>query len=195
MNPVENSETERGIISSGDRILLRDRQPADLDHWLRWWEGGEWQRYDAPWELEKLAKTEGRREKLRESFLQSCEEEPALPRKHALIASEESRPLGWVNRYVENRFPDAWLIGIEICEDECLNRGLGTAALRLWIGHLFTHSTIHRLGLRTYSFNPRMIRAAEKAGFRHEGTEREMIHWQGQWLDRIYMGLLREEWD
>ena len=191
---MENGKTEKGIIASGDRILLRDRHPDDLDHWLRWWEGGEWQQYDAPWELEKLAKTEGRREKLRESFLHSCAEEPALPRKHAVIASKENQPLGWINRYVESRFPDAWLIGIEICEDEYLNRGLGTAALRLWIDHLFVHSTIHRLGLRTYSFNPRMIRAAEKAGFCHEGTEREMIHWQGQWLDRIYMGMLREEW-
>ncbi len=47
----------------------------------------------------------------------------------------------------------------------------------------------------TYSFNPRMIRVAEKLGFMHEGTEREVINWQGEWLDRLCFGILRKEWE
>ena len=28
-----------------------------------------------------------------------------------------------------------------------------------------------------------------------EGVERAMVRWQGEWLDRIHFGLLRNEWE
>jgi RimJ/RimL family protein N-acetyltransferase len=40
-----------------------------------------------------------------------------------------------------------------------------------------------------------MIRVAEKAGFVYEGVEREMVQWQGKWLDLIHFGVLRQEWE
>ncbi len=89
-------------------------------------------------------------------------------------------PLGWVNRYGEQENPRVRYVGIDICEDAYLNRGLGTEALRLWIDHLFATSDVHKLGLETWSFNPRMIRVAEKVGFVYEGRQREVRQWQGE---------------
>jgi RimJ/RimL family protein N-acetyltransferase len=53
---------------------------------------------------------------------------------------------------------------------------------------------VHRIGLDTWSFNPRMMRVAEKLGFVYEGAERELMAWQGERLDFVHYGLLRREW-
>jgi GNAT superfamily N-acetyltransferase len=109
--------------------------------------------------------------------------------------TKADKPLGWVNRYGEESFPDTWMVGIDICEDAYLNRGLGTEALGLWVGYLFSNSQVHRIGLDTWSFNRRMMRVADKLGFAYEGAEREVIHWQGEWLDAVHYGMLRSEWE
>jgi RimJ/RimL family protein N-acetyltransferase len=118
-----------------------------------------------------------------------------VPRKRATIATLEGEPLGWVSRYGDERFPEACLVGISIGEDAYLNRGIGTEALGLWVDYLFSNSSIHRIGLDTWPLNPRMVRVAEKLGFVYEGTERELIEWQGDRLDRIHFGMLRKEWE
>ena len=113
----------------------------------------------------------------------------------AVIATLDNQPLGWVNRYSFRDNPLIWLVGIDICEDDFLNRGCGTEALRLWVDYLFAHSDYHKICLDTWSFNPRMMHVAEKIGFVYEGCQREMQFWQGQWLDLVHYGLLREEWE
>jgi RimJ/RimL family protein N-acetyltransferase len=98
-------------------------------------------------------------------------------------------------RTTQARSPETWTIGIDICEDEYLERGLGTEALRLWVDYLFANSTVHRIGLDTWSFNPRMVRVAEKLGFTPEGAQRQVLQWQNHWLDLIHYGMLRAEWE
>ena len=112
-----------------------------------------------------------------------------------MIVAEDDHLIGLVNRYPHERFPDLFLVGIRICEDDFLNRGYGTEALRLWINYLFDNSTVHRIGAATWSFNPRAIALLNKVGFTHEGTERELALWQGQWQNRLHFGMLRSEWE
>ena len=118
-----------------------------------------------------------------------------MPRKRAMIATLEGEPLGWVNRYGDKSFPEAYRVGISIGEDAYLNQGIGTEALGLWVDYLFSNSDVHRIGLDTWSFNARMMRVAEKLGFVREGAERELIQWQGEWLDLVHFGMLRREWE
>jgi RimJ/RimL family protein N-acetyltransferase len=99
-----------------------------------------------------------------------------------------------------NRFPDfpfpRWLeIGIVIYSPEHWNGGLGTEALSLWIDYLFENLTIERVGLTTWSGNPRMMRCAEKLGMRLEGRMRKCRYYNGEYYDSIRMGILREKWD
>lgn len=183
------------VLVSGQQVILRDPLSADVDSYVHWQTHGEWRMYDAPWEGARTFMTPEEKEAVRQGFLDQCGQIQPVPRRSAMIATlAEDRPLGWVNRYTNDRFPDAWFVGIDICEDASLNRGLGTEALALWVDYLFAHSTTHRLGLDTWSFNPRMMRVAEKAGFRHEGAQRELIEWQGRRLDWVHYGLLRQEW-
>jgi RimJ/RimL family protein N-acetyltransferase len=180
-------------MASGKRVILRDRLPSDVDSYLLWQTHGEWRLYDAPWESEDVPRTAEEEEAFRERFLDKCQRELSVPRRRATIATLEGVPLGWVNRYGDKDFP-AYRVGIDVCEDAYLNQGLGTEALELWVGYLFANSDVHRIGLDTWSFSGRMMRVAEKVGFVLEGAERELMLWQGERLDLVHFGMLREEW-
>jgi RimJ/RimL family protein N-acetyltransferase len=183
------------VLAKGKLVFLRDYLPSDVDHYFRWQFSGEWRSFDAPWEASRFSTmTSEEVEALRERFRASCQQEPDLPRRRAIMATIEGKPLGWVNRYVKEDYPDMWYVGIDICEDDYLGRGFGTEALGLWIDYLFLNSEVYRIGLETWSFNPRMKRATEKTGLVYEGTERELREWQGQRLGLVHYGLLRREW-
>ncbi len=179
------------VIAEGENVLLRDGVKSDIESYIRWWDEGEWQEYDAPWEVEQEDMSKKKRRKL---FKKLYMAEKEHPRKRAVISTNKGVPIGWVNRYQDREDFDFWYIGIDICEDDYLGRGSGTQALRLWIDYLFENSEIHKIALRTYSFNTRMQRVAEKLGFVEEGVEREVKEWKGRYIDLYIYGLLREEW-
>jgi RimJ/RimL family protein N-acetyltransferase len=179
----------------GAHVVVRDQQPADIDAFLTMQCSGEWLRWDAPWENPTNPLTAEEEIRFRTQFLENCAKEKPEPRKTAVIAIHTGQPIGMVNRYNLPAHPDAWFVGIDIFADDFLNRGLGTEALRLWVDYLFLHSSIHRISLDTWSFNPRMMRVAQKLGFTYEGAQREMQCWQGQWLDLVHYGQLRSEWE
>ena len=68
-------------------------------------------------------------------------------------------------------------------------RGLGSEATRLIVGHAFTIG-LHRVELEVYAFNPRARHVYEKAGFVYEGTRRDALLWDDEWVDAITMSVL-----
>ena len=179
------------IISKGEFVRLRSFMETDLESLNRWQRQGEWRRFDAPWEGSVIEEKRFWKIDPKRKF---PEDDPG-PQGRVMIASAENKPLGWVTRYGRRNNPLVWHVGICICEDPYLNRGCGSEALRLWVNYLFTSSEVHKLCLDTWSFNPRMIRVAEKVGFFYEGTQCEMRFWQGEWLDLVHFGLVRAEWE
>jgi RimJ/RimL family protein N-acetyltransferase len=73
-------------------------------------------------------------------------------------------------------------------------RGLGTEATRLILRHAFETVGLHRVDLEVYDFNPRARRVYEKVGFVFEGTRRDALHWDGEWVDAHVMSILAPEW-
>jgi RimJ/RimL family protein N-acetyltransferase len=192
---MDTGRQKAGVIAVGARVFLRDRHVDDVDRFIYSQTHGEWRFLDAPWESLHDQLTPDEEAKIRQRFLESCKEEPPVLRKRAMIVAEDDRAIGFVNRYPHERFPDLFLIGMRIWDDEFLSRGYGTEALRLWLGYLFDNSTVHRIGAATWSLNPRAIALLNKVGFTHEGTERELALWQGRWQNRLYFGMLRSEWE
>jgi len=74
------------------------------------------------------------------------------------------------------------------------DRGLGSEATRLIVGYGFEQLGLHRISLEVYAFNPRARRAYEKAGFVVEGTLRDALLWDGQWVDATVMSILAPDW-
>ncbi|MGW2297141.1 GNAT family N-acetyltransferase [Streptomyces violaceorubidus] len=74
------------------------------------------------------------------------------------------------------------------------DRGLGSEATRLIVGHAFGQVGLHRVQLEVYADNPRARRAYEKAGFVVEGVRREAALRGGTRVDEVLMAVLRHEW-
>ncbi|MDT0569815.1 GNAT family protein [Streptomyces sp. DSM 3412] len=74
------------------------------------------------------------------------------------------------------------------------NKGLGTEAVRLTVGHAFEGLGLHRVSLYVFTHNPRARRAYEKVGFVAEGVERQALWQDGRWIDAVRMSLLAPEW-
>lgn len=74
------------------------------------------------------------------------------------------------------------------------SKGLGTWMTEKTLSYAFEALKLHRVELDVFSFNPRAIRAYEKAGFRREGIRREAIPYGGGWADDILMAVLEQEW-
>lgn len=69
-------------------------------------------------------------------------------------------------------------------------RGLGTEATRLTVAHAFDDQGLHRVSLEVYDFNPRARHVYEKVGFRLEGTLRDALRFDDEWVDAHVMAML-----
>jgi [ribosomal protein S5]-alanine N-acetyltransferase len=71
--------------------------------------------------------------------------------------------------------------------------GLGTAAQRLLVDHLFRFTTVHRLEAGTDADNVAEQKALERIGFTREGVLREVAFRDGAWRDAVIYALLRDD--
>ncbi|NLS14410.1 GNAT family N-acetyltransferase [Vibrio sp. SM6] len=107
----------------------------------------------------------------------------------------DQRPIGIVTRYWECH-STRWLeVGIAIYDSSYWQQGVGYQALISWISHLFAQQrAIARIGLTTWSGNPRMMACASKLGMTLEGRLRKVRYFEGVYYDSLRYGVLREEW-
>jgi RimJ/RimL family protein N-acetyltransferase len=110
----------------------------------------------------------------------------ALPEKQ-LIGNCGAHRLDWKNRSA--------VFGIVIGDKNYWNKGYGTDATRTLLRFAFEQLGLNRVELEVYDFNPRAIRAYEKAGFRRDGVRRQALYRDGAFHDTYLMGILREDWD
>ena len=73
------------------------------------------------------------------------------------------------------------------------NRGLGSEATALLLEHAFTATTLHRIALEVYDFNPRARHVYERAGFIFEGTARAALLFDGRWIDAHVFSILAND--
>ncbi len=75
------------------------------------------------------------------------------------------------------------------------DRGLGTEAIRLFLGYGFEQLGLHRISLTVLNFNPRAQHVYDKLGFVTEGVLRQEHRWGDQRIDVTMMSMLAHEWD
>lgn len=73
------------------------------------------------------------------------------------------------------------------------NRGYGTDAVRTLCRFGFREMGLRRIVLHVFADNSGGIRAYRKVGFKMEGTLRQDMFQDGQWVDGHVMGLLADE--
>lgn len=107
---------------------------------------------------------------------------------------KDDRPIGFIDLFGMYGLTGDAMIGIGIGEPQNWGQGFGTDAMRVVVRYGFSVLNLHRMSLNVFVYNPRGIRAYEKAGFKIEGRLREALHRDGQRWDLIFMGILRDEW-
>jgi RimJ/RimL family protein N-acetyltransferase len=103
----------------------------------------------------------------------------------------------WVGEAVLNELrPDdrSCNFRILLAHPSHFDRGLGTEAATLLLAHAFESVGLHRVELEVLAFNPRARHVYERLGFVHEGTKRESLLLDGEYVDAHTMAMLASEW-
>ncbi len=72
-------------------------------------------------------------------------------------------------------------------------KGIATAAARVFVPWLFTHSELIRLYAHVFSFNPASRRVLEKSGFTYEGCSRDAVIKGGKIYDEHRYAILKRD--
>jgi RimJ/RimL family protein N-acetyltransferase len=172
-------------VLRGDAIRLRPVEERDLPHFVRWFNDPE-VRY---W----LHMSERRQETLasqRERY-ERHRNDPA--RVEWCIETAGARPIGrLVLTGIDDTHGRAELY-VSIGEKDCWNRGYGTAATCRALAYAFSELRLRRVCLTTDEDNVRGIRCYERCGFVREGVLRAYRLRHGEPVNRVIMGVLRED--
>ncbi|KAB8141820.1 GNAT family N-acetyltransferase [Chloroflexia bacterium SDU3-3] len=103
--------------------------------------------------------------------------------------------IGFCTLHQRNRRDSATQLGIGIYHPGYVGHGYGREAIGLLLDWAFYDQGWRRVWLRAISVNERALKAYRKIGFVEEGRLRQQAFFQGQYVDIITMGMLREEWD
>jgi [ribosomal protein S5]-alanine N-acetyltransferase len=112
-----------------------------------------------------------------------------------IIELETNRLIGTCSLMDINPVNGLATLGIGIGEPECLGKGFGTEAVKLLVEYGMFFLNLHNIKLEVFGFNPRAIRAYEKAGFSLVGRRRAAYVLGGKRYDDIIMDITREEVD
>ena len=116
--------------------------------------------FDAPWEGVRESWDAKSLADFKEQFLRTASRQRKSISKCTIYVGDD--PIGWLSSYDVSHDRTSLKVGIDICVDSRIGKGLGTRSLALWIDYWFMDRKMHRVGLDTWSFNKRMMRVAEK---------------------------------
>ncbi len=107
----------------------------------------------------------------------------------------DDRLLGFIGLRIASWNNGDAYVGVGIGDRKDWGQGYGTDAMKIILRYAFTELNLHRVSLGVFEHNPRAVRSYQKAGFSLEGRTRGDISRDGQRLDTLWMGILREEWE
>jgi len=93
------------------------------------------------------------------------------------IGNISLQSINWINRSAE--------LAIVIGEKEYWGKGYATDSLRILIEHGFDKLNLHRIWSGTAATNKGMIIVFEKLGMRQEGTFKDAVFLEGQYVDVV----------
>ena len=172
----------------GEKVRLRPIERDDLPRFVKWFGDPEVRRHLALYLPFSLAQEE----RWFESLLERLERQEDL-----LLAVEtaEGVHIGNIGLHSINWKDRGAELGIAIGEKAYWDQGYGSDAIRTLLGLAFRQMNLHRVFLRVDADNPRGIRCYEKAGFRREGTSREVVFKEGGYHDQYVMSILQSEFE
>jgi RimJ/RimL family protein N-acetyltransferase len=118
-----------------------------------------------------------------------------LKSRFAWVIEHEDALIGSLSFHSVDRVDQRAMMATGLFSPDNFNKGLGSEAMSLVLGHAFGAMNLHRVSLRVLHFNARAIAAYQKLGFVIEGRERQSARIGSEWHDDIIMGLLAPEFN
>ena len=130
----------------------------------------------------------------REGVAAEIERSQAEPQEFGRFVIEvDGQPAGLMGFQVANRRSRIADLGSLAVHPSFRGRRLADDAAQLFQRHLLDELGYHRLQLEIYGFNERALAHAERAGFIREGVRRKAYWRNGEWVDGVIYGLVRED--
>jgi RimJ/RimL family protein N-acetyltransferase len=173
-------------VLSGERVLLRPIEPADLP---RLWE------LVTDHEVSVLSSQGPVGPFSRAEFQARYETRDEESKRHAFYFAVvvDGELVGQCGLHAIDHFNRSCEVGIEIGRDYW-RKGYGQDAVRTLVDYAFAHLNMNRVGLYVLADDPRAVGAYRKAGFLEEGRLRQTSWVHGGYHDAFVMSVLREGW-
>lgn len=125
-----------------------------------------------------------------EGYVENITEDESIV---SLWVCTDGDPIGEVMFRPINRDNGRAEIGLWLVPD-VWDEGYGTEATSLMVKYGFEELRLHRITAQPLATNETAKRVLEKVGFTHEGTQREAVFTNGEYVDRELYAQLEGEW-
>ncbi len=172
------------MIIYGNKIILRNIELSDTDNIIRWRNNDSVRKYF----INQTLFT-------KESHLKWMKEHVSTGKAHQFIIIEKENNISIGSVYVRNidTIHKKAEFGIFIGEEKYRGSGIGLEATKLILRYAFEELGLNKVFLRVLSVNHAAIKSYSKAGFKYEGLFREDVCVNSEYLDIIFMGILKDE--
>lgn len=117
------------------------------------------------------------------------------PDKSEFVIEVDGKVIGDIGLHTKDRRAGATDFGLGIYDPDYVGKGYGPDAIRVFLRWVFHNQNWRRIWLQTTAPNERAIKAYRKCGFVEEGRLRQQAFVNGEYVDVVLMGLLRNEWE
>lgn len=111
-----------------------------------------------------------------------------------ICESSTNIPIGVTGLFRIDFISRAAIFFIAIYNPEFWSKGYGKEATKLILKYSFDILNLNRIQLHVAKSNVKGVKAYEKAGFKIEGTLREAMYHNNEYIDFYVMGILRKEY-
>jgi RimJ/RimL family protein N-acetyltransferase len=113
----------------------------------------------------------------------------------AIVTKDKNRHIGNIKlgdiNYI-HRYAD---LGIMIGEKDFLGKGYGREAVLLLLDYAFNRLNLNKVILAVYSNHKIAIKCYSRIGFKIEGRIKDLLYFQGKYVDKVLMGISRSEFN
>ncbi|AHG03298.1 GCN5 family acetyltransferase [Halobacterium sp. DL1] len=173
------------VFRRGDRVTLRPVERADAEFIQRG--------HNHPEVGVSLGLNRPENESEAESSIEGHEDDPLnVGLLVCLEDGDEPTPIGKVSlQNLQHTRPELsyWIL------PEHHGNGYGTEAVEVLVDYAFNAHEIRGLQAQAFAPNEGSVGVLDNVGFTHEGTLRDARFRDGEYVDVVWYGLLREEWE
>jgi len=174
-------------VLEGDRVRLRPLGPAEYSAVFAWYNDAE---TVAPYDRFSVDSFD----EFSQAMSSANDDPSSLAPRFAIERSSDRKVVGVVGYYRAHpvlEYTDIWYV---LGDRSARGQGLGSEAVELLTGYLFSTNALERVGATCDVENVASYRLLEQIGFRHEGTLVSALYHHGRWHDFRVYGITRAEW-